>query len=420
MTCRKIALGKLFCVNKALVCIVGGKSPKNTTFLNNKKKNKEKEMVNKDFFVALDDLEKEKGIDKQFFIETLESALTSAYKKNFGEAKSASVKLNPEKNTIKVYSYKTVVEEVPDPDEEISLEDAKQTKKSCAVGEVISQEETPRDFGRIAAQIARQVVMQKLREAEFKNAMKEISDRQNEIVTCQVKRVENDIVYVEIPGSSLECVMQEKDQIPGENYAIGERIKVYVKNLRDFKEYSKSFVQVSRSHPGFVKKLFELEVPEIKSGDIEIKNIARDAGYRSKVAIVCHNPNLDALGACVGNKGMRINNIISELNGEKIDIVEYSDNPLEYIARALSPAKVLTVYALEGQNYARAVVPDDKLSLAIGRGGQNVRLAVKLTGWKIDVKSESVAKQLDGELLFNLENGLEAENTADEETTDEE
>lgn len=377
-------------------------------------------MVNKDFFAALEDLEKERGINKEVFVSALETALTSAYKKNFGEAMSASVKLNPENNSIRVYSYKTVVAEVTDPDKEISLEDAKAIKKSYAIDDVISQEVTPKNFGRIAAQIAKQVVLQKLREVEQENAMSELSEKQNELVTGLIKRIENNIVYVEIPGSSLECVMQEKDQIPGENYAIGERIKVYVKNLRDFKEYSKSFVQVSRSHPGFVKKLFELEVPEIKSGDIEIKNIARDAGYRSKVAIVCHNPNLDALGACVGNKGMRINNIISELNGEKIDIVEYSDNPLEYIARALSPAKVLTVYALEGQNYARAVVPDDKLSLAIGRGGQNVRLAVKLTGWKIDVKSESVAKQLDGELLFNLENGLEAENAAEEESTDEE
>ena len=376
-------------------------------------------MVNKDFFVALDDLEKERGIDKAVFISTLETALTSAYKKNFGEAMSASVKLNPENNSIKVYSYKTVVEEVVDPDKEISLEEAKTIKKSYKVDDVIMQEVTPKNFGRIAAQIAKQVVLQKLREVEQENAMSELSEKQNELVTGLIKRIENNVVYVEIPGSSLECVLQEKDQIPGENYAIGDRIKVYVKNLKDFKEYAKTFVQVSRSHPGFVKKLFELEVPEIKSGDIEIKNIAREAGYRSKVAIVCHNPNLDALGACVGNKGMRIANIISELNGEKIDIVEYSDNPLEYIARALSPAKVLTVYALEGQNYARAVVPDDKLSLAIGRAGQNVRLAVKLTGWKIDVKSESVAKQLDGELLFNLENGLETENVVEEETTEE-
>lgn len=362
-------------------------------------------MVNKDFFVALDDLEKEKGIDKQFFIETLESALTSAYKKNFGEAKSASVKLNPEKNTIKVYSYKTVVEEVTDPDKEISLDDAKQIKKSYAIGDVISQEETPRDFGRIAAQIARQVVMQKLREAEFKNAMKEISDRQNEIVTCQVKRVENDIVYVEIPGNTMEGMLQKSDQIPGENYCTGDRIKVFVKNIRE--DNKVPFIQVSRSSNVFVKKLFELEVPEIKNGEIVIKNVSREPGFRTKISIYSTNPNLDAIGACVGNKGVRINEIINELNGEKIDIIEYSDNAFEYIARAMSPAKITTIYALEGNNHARVVVPDDKLSLAIGRGGQNVRLAGRLTGWKIDVRSESEAKQLDGGLMF--ENHFEPE-----------
>ncbi len=363
-------------------------------------------MVNKDFFVALDDLEKEKGIDKQFFIETLEAALTAAYKRNFGEAKSASVKLSPEKNTIKVYSYKTVVDEVTDPDKEIALDEAKEIKKSYEVGDVISEEVTPKEFGRIAAQIARQVVMQKLKEAEFQNAMKEISDRQNEIVTCQVKRVENDIVYVEIPGNSMEGMLHKNDQIPGENYCTGDRIKVFVKNIRE--DNKVPFIQVSRSSNIFVKKLFELEVPEIKNGDIVIKNVAREAGYRTKISIESTNPNLDAIGACVGNKGVRINEIINELNGEKIDIIEYSDNAYEYIARAMSPAKITTIYALEGNNHARVVVPDDKLSLAIGRGGQNVRLAGRLTGWKIDVRSETEAKQLDGGLMF--ENNFEPKN----------
>ncbi len=358
-------------------------------------------MVSKDFFEALEDLEREKKISKEFFISALESALTSAYKKNFGEAKSASVKLNPEKGTIKVYSYKTVVDEVEDPDKQISLEDAKQIKKSYEVGDVISEEVTPKDFGRIAAQIAKQVVMQKLREAEHQVAMNELSEKQNELVTGLIRRIDAGIVYVEIPGSKTEGVMQGADQIPGENYAIGDRIKVYVKNIKD--STKSTFVQVSRSNPGFVKRLFELEVPEIKSGEIEVKNISREPGYRTKMAVYSSNPNLDVVGACVGNKGMRINAIINELNGEKIDIIEYSENPLEYIARALSPAKVITVYALEGNNYARAVVPDDKLSLAIGKNGQNVRLAVRLTNWKIDVKSESVAKQIDGELFLNIE-----------------
>ncbi len=359
-------------------------------------------MVNKDFFIALDDLEKEKKINKEQFISALEVALTSAYKKDFGEAMKASVKLNAEKSTIKVYSYKTVVEEVDDPDKEISLEEAKEQKESYVVGDIISQEVTPKDFGRIATQIAKQVVLQKLREAEYQVALDELSEKQNELLTAVIRRIDRGIVYVEIPGSQMEGVMQENDQIPSENYAIGDRIKVYVKNIKDTNK-DNTFVQVSRSNAGFVKKLFELEVPEIKSGEIEIKNVVREAGYRTKISIATKNTNLDAVGACVGVKGMRISNIIGELNGEKIDIIEYCENPLEYIAKALSPAKVLTVYVLEGNNYARAVVPDDKLSLAIGKAGQNVRLAVRLTGWKIDVKPESVAKQLDGELLLKIE-----------------
>ena len=371
-------------------------------------------MISKDFFEALDDLEREKKISREFFISALESALTSAYKKNFGEAKSASVKLNPEKGTIKVYSYKTIVDEVEDPDKQISLEDAKKIKKSYAVGDVISEEVTPKEFGRIAAQIAKQVVMQKLREAEHQVAMNELSEKQNELLTCVIRRIDAGIVYVEIPGSKTEGVMQGADQIPGENYAIGDRIKVFVKNIKD--STKSTFVQVSRSNPGFIKKLFELEVPEIKSGEIEVKSISREPGYRTKMAVYSKNPNLDVVGACVGNKGLRINAIVNEINGEKIDIVLYSENPLEYIARALSPAKVITVYALEGNNYARAVVPDDKLSLAIGKGGQNVKLAVKLTNWKIDVKPESVAKQLDGELFLNIEkekNNIEDDNNFD-------
>lgn len=362
-------------------------------------------MLNKDFFVALEDLEREKKINKETFISVLEAALTSAYKKNFGEAKSASVKLDPEKNSIRVFSYKTIVEEVEDEDKEISLEEARKIKKSYEVGDIISEEVTPKDFGRISAQIAKQVVMQRLKEVEHQVAMNELQEKQNELVSALIKRIDNKSVYVEIPGSQMEGVLQENDQIPGENYQIGEKIKVYVKNVKDYNKAT--FVQVSRSNVGFVKKLFELEVPEIKTGEIQVVNIAREAGYRTKIAISTENPNLDAVGACVGNKGMRINSIISELNGEKIDVVLYSQNPLEYIARALSPAKVLTVYALEGNSYARAVVPDDKLSLAIGKSGQNVRLAGRLTNWKIDVKAESVAKQLDGELLFNLEHGEE-------------
>ena len=371
-------------------------------------------MVNKDFFVALEDLENEKKIKKEFFIEALESALTSAYKKNFGEAMSAEVRLDPEKGTIKVYSYKTVVEEVEDPDKEISLEDAKQIKKSYKVGDRVTTEVTPKNFGRISAQIAKQVVMQKLKDAEHEVAMSELSEKQNELITGVIRRIEADLIYVEIPGSKTEGVMQPQDKIPGENYAIGDRIKVYVKSIKDSSK--STVVSVTRANSGFVKRLFELEVPEIQSGEVEIKSIVREAGYRTKMAVYSPNPNIDAVGACVGNKGMRINAIVNELNGEKIDIINWSENPLEFIARALSPATVITVYALENANSARAVVPDDKLSLAIGKSGQNVRLAVKLTNWKIDVKSETAAKQIDGETFIN--NEKEAFNLQEQDISD--
>ena len=347
-------------------------------------------MVNKDFFKALDDLEAEKKIDKETFIQTLEIALTSAYKKMYGEAKSAMVRLYPEKNTIRIYSYKTVVDEVTDPDKEIDLNEARTIKKSYKVGDIVAVEESTKDFGRIAAQTAKQVVMQKLREMERQTAISELSEKEDELLTTIVKRIDGDNVYVQIPGTNTEGVMMKNDQIPGDKFNVGDRVKVYVKKIKD--SFKGPQIQVSRSNIGFLRKLFELEVPEIASGDVKIKNIARDAGNRAKVAVYTDRPNVDAIGACVGNRGTRINTIVNELNGEKIDLVEYSDDPLEYIARALSPAKVLSVETNDSLNMSQVIVPDDKLSLAIGKGGQNVRLAAKLTGWKIDVKPESYIK----------------------------
>lgn len=347
-------------------------------------------MVNKDFFKALDELEAEKKIDKEVFIQTLETALTSAYKKMYGEAKSAMVKLYPERNTIRIFSYKTVVAEVEDPDKEISLEEARQQKKSYKVGDIVAVEESTKDFGRIAAQTAKQVVMQKLREMERQNAISELSEKEDELLTTIVKRVDGENVYVQIAGTNTEGVMMKSDQIPGDKFNVGDRVKVYVKKIKD--SFKGPQIQVSRSNIGFVRKLFELEVPEIASGEVKIKNIARDPGNRAKVAVYSDRPNVDAIGACVGNRGNRINTIVNELNGEKIDLVEYSDDPLEYIARALSPAKVLSVETNDSLNMSQVIVPDDKLSLAIGKQGQNVRLAAKLTGWKIDVKPESYIK----------------------------
>lgn len=359
-------------------------------------------MINKDFFQALNDLETQKGIGKEFFIEALEAALTSAYKKHFGEAKSAFVKLSPEKNGIRVFSYKTVVEEVVEPDKEISLSEARLDKKSIKVGDIVKKEESPKNFGRIATQTAKQVIMQRLREAERNKIMEDVNTKQDELITVMVRRVETNNVYCDLGLTQVEGVLGEKDQIPGEKYKPNQRLKVYVKSIKE--SYNMPYVQLSRTNIGFVKKLLELEIPEIANGEVEVKNITREAGYRTKLSVYSENPELDAVGACVGNKGMRINAIVEELNGEKVDVILYSDNPVEYISGALSPA---TVYHME-LNYndktSLVIVPDDKLSLAIGKSGQNVRLAARLTGWKIDVKAKSAVPSL------NLPNESENEN----------
>ena len=368
-------------------------------------------MVNKDFFQALDDLEAEKKINKEQFIETLETALTSAYKKMYGEAKSALVKLLPEKNTIKIYSYKTVVENVEDEDKEISLEDARKIKKSYNLGDTVVNEESTKEFGRIAAQTAKQVIIQKLREIERSIAVSELSEKEDELLTTIVKRIDNGTVYVSIAGSHTEGVMLESDQIPGEKFRVGDRVKVYVKKIRE--SFKGPQIQVSRSNAEFVKKLFELEVPEIASGDVVIKDIARDAGNRTKISVYSTKPNVDALGACVGNRGVRINQIVSEINGEKIDLVLYSDDPLEYIARALSPAKVLSVETNESLKVSRVIVPKDKLSLAIGKNGQNVRLAARLTGWKIDVKPENEVEEETSDTNYELSDISDEESSKD-------
>lgn len=350
-------------------------------------------MTSKDFFQALEDFEAERKIKKEVFIEALETALTSAYNKNYGEAKSAIVKLNPEKNTIKVYSYKTVVDEVADPDKEISLNDAKLIKKSYKVGDLVEQEENPKDFGRIAAQTAKQVVMQKLRDVERAQTLSEISEKEEELVTTIIKRIDGKNVFVELGTNQLEAVMSERDQIPGEKYYVNQRIKVFVKKIKE--GIKGPMLQVSRANVGFIQKLFELEIPEVANGEVTINSISREAGYRTKIAVSTQNPNLDPIGACVGDKGSRINAIIDEINGEKVDIIEYSDDLATFVGRSLSPATAVSVdIVADGQ--AVAVVPDDKLSLAIGKNGQNVRLAARLSHCKIDVKSES---QMEGIIL---------------------
>ncbi len=345
-------------------------------------------MINQDFFKALEDLEREKGISQAEYISALETALVIAYKKHSGTSGGVEVKLTHEKNSIKIYSTRNVVEEVADPDKEITLEEAQEIKKSYKVGDVVRTEIFSKEFGRIAAQTAKQILTQKLRDIERENTVNEFEDKEGELMVCTVRRIEDGNVYVEIGGNQIEGVLMPKDQVPGEKYELNQKLNVYVKRIKNVGKIAQ--IVVSRTANGLVKRLFENEVPEIKQGVVLVKGIARDPGQRTKIAIYSDDPMVDAVGACVGNKGARVNAIVAELGGEKIDIIPWSENPLEYISRALSPARVIKVVQT-GDDSAMAVVPDDKLSLAIGRSGQNARLAVRLTGWKIDVKSESVA-----------------------------
>jgi len=359
-------------------------------------------MVNKDFFLALDDLEREKKIKKEVFLQALEVALVSAYKKNFGEGKSIEVRLIPERNMIRVVAYKTVVDTSEfeegrelDPDKEISIEAAREIKKSYKPGDIISEEITPKEFGRIAAQTAKQVIMQRLREAEGELAFTEVSKKEDQLVMGIIRRIDGVNVYVDI--GKLEAVLMPRDQSPTDKYNVNESLKVYVKQVKQGPRGPQ--IIVSRSAPNFVRRLFEIEVPEIAAGIVTIKSIVREAGYRTKVAVASEDNSVDPVGACVGNRGIRVNTIVSELGGEKIDIIPWCADALEFIARSLSPAKVIMVEVNDEEHTAKVIVPDDKLSLAIGKSGQNARLAARLTGWKIDVKSYSAS----------LENVAEAE-----------
>ncbi len=347
-------------------------------------------MVSKEFFNALEELARTKGIKESVFIEALEPALAIAYKKQSGVAKAIDVKIIPERNTIRFFAYQTVVDEVEDKDTQISLEDARLIDKKYKVGDVVSEEINPKDIARIPAQTAKQVIMQKLREIETANAFAELSQKEDELITCKVRSIDGNNVHVEI-NKQIEAVLMPQDQAPNDKYEVGQTVKVYVKKIKVGTRGPQ--VLVSRTVPGFVKRLFELEVPEIANGLITIKAIVREAGYRTKMAVYSEEQNIDAVGACVGNRGMRVNAIVSELGGEKIDIIPWCPDTLEFIARSLSPAKVVMVQVNDDERTAKVVVMDDMLSLAIGRDGQNARLAAKLTGWKIDVKPYSSLMQ---------------------------
>ena len=353
-------------------------------------------MVNKDFFQALDLLEQEKKISREKMIEALEAGILFACKKEYGEARQITVRCDETRNTIKVFAYRNVVETVEDPEKEISLEDAQKIKPSYKIGDVVVEDVTPKDFSRIAAQTAKQVIMQRINDASRDVVMNEMTEREGEIVSATVRRIECMNYYVEISGNQMEGVLGLPDQVQGERLNVGDGIKVYVKKVRstDFGAQ----VVVSRSAAGFVKRMFELEVPEIRAGLVKINGIVREAGYRTKMAVSSDDPSVDAIGACIGPKGSRVNAIVAELGGEKIDIIPYCQDPLEFVARALSPAPVQMVQINEEEKKAKVVVADEKLSLAIGKQGQNARLAAKLTGWKIDVKPYSeVIKTLSDE-----------------------
>ena len=347
--------------------------------------------MNHEFMEALDELEKDRGIDKDILIDTIEQALLTAYKKNFGSAQNVRVEVDRERGDVKVFSQRVVVDEsdLYDTFLEIELKDAREISPNYELGDIIENEVTPKDFGRIAAQTAKQVVVQRIREAEREIVYNEFMDKENEIVTGEVARVNKNIVYVNL--GRIEAIMTQAEQIPGEHYQAGQKIKVYILEVK--KTNKGPQIVVSRSHPGLVKRLFEFEVPEIFEGIVQIKSVSREAGSRTKMAVKSIDEKIDPIGACVGPKGSRVKNIVDELGDEKIDIIKYSDDPAEYISASLSPSKVERVEVNEEEKSALVVVPDYQLSLAIGKEGQNARLAAKLTNWKIDIKSESQAKQ---------------------------
>lgn len=359
-----------------------------------------KAIDNKELILALEELENEKGIKKEYLIESIEAALVTAYKKNFDSADNVKVVMDNETGEAHLYAVKEVVEVAEDSKLQISLEAAKKISKKLEIGDNVDIEMVPKDFGRIAAQTAKQVIIQKLREAERDIIYTEFNDRKGEIVSGIVQKAETGVVIMDL--GKLEGVMPQKEQIPTERYKVNDKIKGYVLDVvRGMKGNPQ--VVVSRASAEFVRKLFELEIPEIYEGLIEIKSVSRDAGSRSKVAVYSTNPDIDPVGSCVGQKGVRIQNIINELNGEKIDVIEWNVDASIYISSALLPAKVLAVDINEEEKFAQVIVPDDQLSLAIGKSGQNARLAAKLTNWKIDIKSETQFR----EMLSNMQESEE-------------
>jgi len=362
--------------------------------------------MNVEFMSALSEIESEKGIKKEVLIEAIEVALISAYKKHYGNMQNARVDIDGETGEIRVFEVKDIVEEVEDPDVQITLEEAQKVDPTYSVGDVYEVEVTPKEFGRIAAQTAKQVVVQRIREAERGIIYDKYSEKENDILTATVHRIDRGNVFVEF--GKAEGIIPASETVYTEQYNINDRLKVYVIEVK--KTNKGPQIIVSRTHPFLIKKLFELEVPEIKQGVVQIKSIAREAGQRTKIAVYSDEKDVDPVGACVGHKGMRIERVVDELKGEKIDVVPWSSDPIEFIANSLRPAKVLMVQVKSDEKAAKVIVPDYQLSLAIGKEGQNARLAAKLTGWKIDIKSQSQSE----EEIFGKMDAAEEEETEED------
>ena len=352
---------------------------------------KKEAIDNKELILALEDLEKEKGIKKEYLLDSIETALVTAYKRNFDSLENVKVVMDPKTGATHVYSLREVVEKPENKNTQISLKEAQKISKDFKEGDSVETEIVPRDFGRIAAQTAKQVIIQKLREVEREIVFNEFNERKGEIVSGIIQKADKNIVVMDL--GRLEGVMPAKEQVPTEKYRVNDKIKGYVLDVEKGAKGAPQVI-VSRSNPDFVRKLLEFEIPEIYEGVIEIKSVSRDPGYRSKVAVYSPDPNIDPVGSCVGQKGVRIQNVINELNGEKIDVIEWNEDPAIYIAAALLPAQILAVDINEKEKFAQVIVPDDQLSLAIGKSGQNARLAAKLTNWKIDIKSESQFREM--------------------------
>lgn len=354
-------------------------------------KNNNQAINSTELIMALNELEKEKGINKEYLLESIETALITAYKRNYETEQEVNIVMDKDTGEIHVYAEKEVVDVVEDNESQISLDEAKKINKKLDIGDIARIEIIPRNFGRIAAQTAKQVIIQKIREASRDILYTEFNDRKGEIVSGIIQKADGGIVVLDL--GKLEGVMPAKEQVPTEKYRVNDKIRAYVLNVERGLKGSPQVI-VSRAHADFVRKLFELEIPEIYEGVIEIKSVSRDAGSRTKVAVYSPNENIDPVGSCVGQKGIRIQNIINELNGEKIDVIEWYEDPSLYISAALLPAQVMAVDINEEEKFAQVIVPDDQLSLAIGKSGQNARLAAKLTNWKIDIKSESQFREI--------------------------